>query len=622
MRRALVAVAAAAAVLALAATAAAATAPTSLQMAPVARLPFPERGYVVDLPRNASIAHDDVQVTENGRQVGSFSFAPLAGAGLKFGAVLAIDTSLSMTGEPYKAAIAAAEKFVERKAAAERVGLVTFDGRVGVLRQPTQSSRELVRALGHPPELAYGTRIFDAIDRSVELLTKQRVSAGAVVLLSDGADVGSTAALEKVLTRARGRHIRVFTVGLRSKTFDAATLRSIADGTGGTYAEAASTAQLTPIYEALGERLASEYLLQYTSSVPPKSHVDVQITITGFGAGQTAYKAPTPAGLPPFHRSLITRFLLSDLSFVLLALVIAGVLGLTIRGLLEGRRSLLVERVRAFVPEKQAQQAPAPRRRRAARAVAAGGEHARGWLAALERDLEIADIGMSATQVASYSLAATAVTFILLALVAPILGLVALLIPFIARGLVRRKLKRVQNDFAEQLPANLQVLASALRAGHSFTGALGMVVEHADEPTRRELRQAITDERLGVDMDVALHRVAERMDNRELEQVALVAELQRTTGGNAAEVLDVVVGTIRERTEVRRLVHTLTAQGRMARWILTALPIVTGLGLFLIQPQVMRPMLEATGGQIGLVIAAFMVAAGSMVIQRIVDIKV
>ena len=59
------------------------------------------------------------------------------------------------------------------------------------------------------------------------------------------------------------------------------------------------------------------------------------------------------------------------------------------------------------------------------------------------------------------------------------------------------------------------------------------------------------------------------MANRDIEQVALLAELQRTSGGNSAEILDTVVGTIRERAEIRRLVRTLTAQGRMARWILT-----------------------------------------------------
>ena len=117
-------------------------------------------------------------------------------------------------------------------------------------------------------------------------------------------------------------------------------------------------------------------------------------------------------------------------------------------------------------------------------------------------------------------------------------------------------------------------------------------------------------------------RVAERMKSRDLEQVALLAELQRTAGGNAAEVLDTVVETLRERADLRRLVRTLTAQGRMARWILTALPIIAGLGLSLLQPDAVTPLLQTGTGHVLLVVAAVMVVMGSFAIQKIVDIKV
>ena len=82
------------------------------------------------------------------------------------------------------------------------------------------------------------------------------------------------------------------------------------------------------------------------------------------------------------------------------------------------------------------------------------------------------------------------------------------------------------------------------------------------------------------------------MANRDIEQVALLAELQRTAGGNSAEVLDTVVGTIRDRADMRRLVRTLTAQGRMARWILTGLPIFLTAFLWLVHPDVMKDVLH------------------------------
>jgi tight adherence protein B len=216
----------------------------------------------------------------------------------------------------------------------------------------------------------------------------------------------------------------------------------------------------------------------------------------------------------------------------------------------------------------------------------------------------------------------TVLTIVLLGMIAPVFALIGLLVPFVTRALVQRKLRQVRDTFADQLAPNLQVLASALRVGHSFVAAFNVVVENATEPSRSELLRVVADERLGVPPEVSLRRVAERMASRDLEQVALLAELQRTAGGNSAEVLDTVVDTLRERADVRRLIRTLTAQGRLARWILSGLPPVAGLVFFLVDPVAIRPMIESGVGQAGLVLAAFLVVTGSLVIQKIIDIKV
>jgi tight adherence protein B len=166
------------------------------------------------------------------------------------------------------------------------------------------------------------------------------------------------------------------------------------------------------------------------------------------------------------------------------------------------------------------------------------------------------------------------------------------------------------------------VLASAMRAGHSFIGALSVVVEDAPEPSRSEFRRVVADEQLGVPLEDALHVVVERMESRELEQVALVAAVQRQSGGNTAEVLDRVTDTIRERFELRRTVQTLTAQGRLSRWIVSALPLFLLLVITLINPGYMNVLYDSGGGRIALVFAGVMVVSGSLVIKRIVNIKV
>lgn len=599
--------------------------PRTLTLTPIERVPFPDRGFVVDLPKNVALDPNAVDVVENGVRIGDFVFSPLSASGLGFGAILAIDASDSMHGDPYTEAVSAAQNFVTKRGRDEWIGLVAFNGGVHVVQKPTLVKSRLDRALAHPPALGFGTRIYDAITRSLALIRSAKLSTGSIVLLSDGSDFGSKTSLKATVAQAKREHVRVFTVGLRSKAFDSATLRSIAEQTGGSYAEAGSPQELARIYSALSSRLAREYVLQYRSLAAPKSKVDVKVSVSGFGTSTASYVAPTPSGFKPYHRSVLDRFLLSPLSLLLLALVVACLLIYVIHQFRNRPQSAVVGRVQAFAVPDAGTERRRRERERAAQVRATAVSAARrteGFLASLGRDMEIAEMEMAPGTLVLLTVLGTLLVILVLVLISPIVAVLGLLTPFISRAVVRVKLKRVHDRFSEQLPTNLQVLASALRAGHSFSGALSSVVEQAQEPSRREFRRVVADDQLGVPMDEALRRVADRMASRDLEQVALVAELHRTTGGNIAEVLDVVVGTIRDRQDVRRLLKTLTAQGRMARWILTGLPIVTGLGFYAIQPSVAGPFYGTSVGQVVLVFAALCVAAGSFVIQRIVEIEI
>ena len=100
-----------------------------------------------------------------------------------------------------------------------------------------------------------------------------------------------------------------------------------------------------------------------------------------------------------------------------------------------------------------------------------------------------------------------------------------------------------------------------------------------------------------MDLEDALQIAVKRMDNQDLDQVALVARLQREVGSNSAEVLDRVIETVRGRMELRRLVRTLTAQGRLSRWILTALPVGLALMLIGIGHDYMKPLYTETSAR-------------------------
>jgi tight adherence protein B len=149
-----------------------------------------------------------------------------------------------------------------------------------------------------------------------------------------------------------------------------------------------------------------------------------------------------------------------------------------------------------------------------------------------------------------------------------------------------------------------------------------VMVDGANEPAKSEFRRVLQDEQLGVPLDQALMVMARRMDNLDVEQVAIVTRLQREAGGNTAEVLDRVAEVIRGRMELRRLVDVLTAQAKISRWILTALPVFVLLALAFTGGDYLEPMTSSMVGRIALLFGAVLVMIGSLWIKQISKLDV
>lgn len=590
---------------------------------------FPDRSFLLTLPSERQLDASQVTLTEDGRRVSDFFIVPAQEAGGRLGVALVIDASLSMRGAPIEGAVAAARAFAEQRGADQAVAIVTFAARPAVVLRPTTDEEAIAAALASPPRLAAGTRIHDAVATALGLLEEASVTVGSVVVLSDGADTGSTLSANRLTRRAREAGVRVFSVGLRGRGFDPATLVGLAEGSGGEYAEAATAQGLTPLFEALGARLANQYLLHYRSHAGPKQHVTVEVTVEGVsGAANGAYVSPALPDAPvgAFHRSFAETFWRSPAAALGVSILSALLIGIGLAAVLRPRRPGLRKRMAEFVSVAPAADDRRPGALRTDRMLA-GAERSlerTAWWARFEDELEIARISVPAVHILFGTVVATLFAGWIASRVGGsfLFAPLALLLPFAVRQFLKRKLGRQRQLFAEQLPDNLQVLASALRAGHSLVGALSVVVDDSPEPSKAEFQRVIADEQLGVSLDEAFGVVVRRMANRDLEQVALVAALQRNTGGNTAEVLDRVTDTVRERFELRRMVKTLTAQGRMSRWIVTALPI--GLLVFItaVSPEYMRPLFEEPVGRVLLVVGGLMLVAGSLVIKKIVDIKV
>ena len=588
---------------------------------------FPDRAFVLTLPESRPLALRQVHVLENGVPVSGLAVDPASVAGTDVGFVLVLDASNSVRGRAIRDVMAAARAFAARRAPNQKLAVVTFNRTAQVVMPFTTDRETIDAALAETPPLAQGTHIYDGVDTALTLLRNEKISAGSIVVLSDGADTGSRIGRGDVADAARRAHVRVFSVAVRSGSYDPAPLAQLAGSTGGGFSAASSTAELTRIYDELGSQLANEYILRYRSHAGPSARIRVTVRVDGFrGAAVTGYLTPalptTPT--PPYHRPFAEVLWQSPVTMVAVSLACALLVAVALALLMRPRSRNLRRRVAEFVSV----QIGSPGAKRSAALsdrVLVSAERSlqstRWWARVLEA-LELAQVRMPAIHLVLWTVVGTLFAMWLLGVMlgSVLFSVLGLGVPLFVIGMIRRKVERVRSNFAEQLPDNLQVLASALRAGHSFVGALSVVVDDAAEPSRSEFRRVIADEQLGVPLEDALDVVVRRMQNRDLEQVGLVAALQRQTGGNMAEVLDRVTETIRERFELRRMVRTLTAQGRMSRWVVTILPIALLAVLSALNPHYMAPLFHETFGQVLLVGAAVMLVAGSLVIKRIVNI--
>ena len=591
---------------------------------------FPERAFVLSLPEKTRLTEERLSVRENGLVVPDFSLTPVGeGEGPPAGVVLLVDASESMAGSPIRNAMAAARAFAAQRRPSQRLAVLAYNADTETVLPFTSDQGKIDDALSGRPQIAYFTRMYEAVDRAISLIKEENLSPGSIVLLSDGQEVGSLSSPNAAIAKARAAHIRIFSVGLRSRYYDAKTLTALAARTGGRYEEASSPKALRAIYAELGSQLAREYSLRYESTAAGR-RVRVSIRIDGVpGLVVSGYNTPRVGrdAAQPFRRSLGSRILQSPLVMLIVALIAAALFGLAVLAIFRPHGRTLRSRMAEFVSVRTASgDSEAPRWSLTNR-VLVGAERsleATRWWGRFKETVELAEIRMAPLHILLWTAAATLFVMWLLAVIggSPVFAVAGLAVPLVVRWLIYKKLARKRRQFAEQLPDNLQVLASALRAGHSFVGALSVVVDDAAEPSRSEFRRIVGDEQLGVPLEEAIRAVVRRMDNEDFEQVALVAELQRRTGGSMAEVLDRVTETIRERFELRRMVLTLTAQGRMSRWIVSLLPVALLVVISTLNPVYTKPLFTTTNGQIALGFAAALIVSGSLVIKRIVNIKV
>ena len=176
--------------------------------------------------------------------------------------------------------------------------------------------------------------------------------------------------------------------------------------------------------------------------------------------------------------------------------------------------------------------------------------------------------------------------------------------------------------FEEQFPEALDLLSRAIRAGHAFQTAMGMVADEMPEPIGPEFKKTFDQQNYGLPLRDALNLMPERVPLMDVHFFVTAVLIQRETGGNLSEILDNLARVVRERFKILRQVRVHTAHGRMTGYVLLSLPGALGIALSMINQGHMQPLFREHLGQQMLIGAAVMQVIGYFWIKKVVNIEV
>ena len=187
---------------------------------------------------------------------------------------------------------------------------------------------------------------------------------------------------------------------------------------------------------------------------------------------------------------------------------------------------------------------------------------------------------------------------------------------------VLRKRSSRFNRFEERLPDALDMMVSALRAGHSFTSAMSTAAREATQPVAGELKVCVDEQNFGLELRTAMSNLATRVPIDDVRMIVTAVLIQRESGGNLAEILEKVASIIRDRFRLKRQIRVFTAQGRLTGWILSILPVVLGLGLYMVNPENMSLLWKRSIGVKLLWTSGIMTLVGALIIRKIIRVRI
>lgn len=244
--------------------------------------------------------------------------------------------------------------------------------------------------------------------------------------------------------------------------------------------------------------------------------------------------------------------------------------------------------------------------------------------ARLAQDLVKADMPLRVTEYYAIRAVMTTLGALVGYLLMGLTGTLLFLIPcyFFMPFYVKRRQKKRQKSFADQLENALSMISNGLKAGYSFMQCVDLVAKEMPPPIGAEFRRLLRETMLGMDLEESLTKLSDRMESDDFSMVVTTVLIQRQTGGNLAEILDNIADVIRERVKLKGEVQALTAMGRMSGGVIGCLPIGIGVMIYFLLRQEMMLMFTKPVGWAMLTAMVFQLVIAQFIISKIITIDV
>lgn len=204
----------------------------------------------------------------------------------------------------------------------------------------------------------------------------------------------------------------------------------------------------------------------------------------------------------------------------------------------------------------------------------------------------------------------------------PLYPLVFVIFAALPLGWLMFKRGRRFKKFGKQLPDAMELVARALRSGHSLNSALKVVVDELPDPISKEFNIAFEEQNLGIPIEEALKHVYLRVPNVDYKFFSMAVAIQRQSGGDLSEILDKIGRIIRDRFRIMGQVQALTGEGRISGIVLMALPLALFVAVWRLNPEYMMLLFTDELGRKMVAGAVVLQIIGAYTIKKIIAIKV